>query len=286
LGFALQSSNFNAVFANLVENKILFRSAYYLDTIDFGVRFRKKGDTVWKGDQSIKTGTSLPAQAQVDSFFTFNAGLQRFTVYEYQVWITNQEGTYPSLTSEFETGDFIEMPAFYRRASGCGSNGSIINTYMLQTAFEKLETLTPTAVSDQIFAYRDLKLTQELETGWYTDGRSDSWYYQQGNGFTQLVVCGVTPPVYLFRVELFENGYYTWNAGSTFPPTPNIFTITVNFKQGSSIVGTFSFQVDQSQGRSGDGYHSVMQSIIDSSVAEGSMSPANPSVTVEVGSAS
>lgn len=249
LGFASSNFNFTRNFSNLLHAQTaLFRSAWYVNTISYGFEFRKDGETgAWL--RHVMSGSALPQQQQHSGLQVIRKSppLDTFTNYQVRVYLENIEGTYVSSSAFVLTGDYLDNIAFYKRTSACTIAGQItLNVFMESNKVALLSTLTGTPQSLGLIAYKSDVTFEELDTGWYSEGHVESYYYQNGSGFTHKEDCPLTPEVKLtVTVRIYDTGLYdviattTVSGSATVPFAGVVEALDIS----DNVVGSFPVSV-------------------------------------------
>lgn len=207
LGEATILSN-NLLWANNVRFNVNYKSAYYVDTSQYGIRYRKVGTGTWL--TWLVLGEALPENTEVTSNRLFDPGLNPGDNLEVKAVLINAEGTY-------EEGDTMivmlqdrvfQIDNYYRASGACVDTGQVnVALWAKESDIEYIDTtLTTISSSTGVFLWKDIEMTVKADSGWYIGHWGDKSIYVDSSGqVTHYQLCPVSPPVITLSVE-YDSG--------------------------------------------------------------------------------
>lgn len=203
LGKATILSN-NLLWANNVRFNVNYKSARYVDTSQFGIRYRKVGSGAWT--TWWVSGEGLPENTQVTSDRLFDPGLNPGDNLEVKGVLVNAEGIYEEDDSMIVSlqDRVFQIDNYYRASGACVDSGQVnVALWAKESDIEYIDTsLTTTSSATGVFLWKNIEMTVKADSGWYIGHWGDKSIYVDSSGqVTHYQLCPVSPPQISLSVE-------------------------------------------------------------------------------------
>lgn len=156
-------------------------SAYYIDTISHGVRFRKQGSTSW-----ITLNDGYIAKANLsDVLQEYVTAFQQGDIIEYQGFIENNEGTYYTSIYTVEADYAIMQLNANVRSQPCEETNNNIIVYTTEDEISNIPLIpenTPSPSQPNVYLYEDIEKENPVPSGWYAGLYPQRTYNVDNNG--------------------------------------------------------------------------------------------------------
>jgi len=202
----------------MIVNSLTTTSAFYIDTDEFGIEFKKPSSSTWLKQV---LAVNIPKNTTINNLNYMDVTditLEEETEYQVRLYTINAEGKKTTGTFIFTTEGYLEQLGFFKRTTPCISSGqTLVTMYMDSTTQAGLSSLTTTAQSLGLFAYDNKYTFTEASTGWYMETPMRILYYEAGTGFTHYQECTPTPSItlYISIIIYDDSNLYTVYASTT-----------------------------------------------------------------------
>ena len=179
-------------YANLVLNNAFFRSAYYLDSTSFGLKYKvNNGNWVVAPNQNLNEGAqpNLNKKLTYSSPLVFYPPAEKGDNIQVKAYIENAEGLFEGNVINFIAEDsIVQVDAIFRIDPQSSSGETPVDFWMLSEQYAALGTLTDQGQQSGLFGhtspYRDIPIA----SGWYIGMLPNKALFVDNIGqFTQYV---------------------------------------------------------------------------------------------------
>lgn len=247
-------------YANLVLNNAYFKSAFYINSSAFGLKYRiNTGPWVTAPNQDLNStvDSTLAAKGVYSEPLVFYPTAEKGDNIEVKAYITNAEGIIEGEIISFVADDRIaQVGALYRTDPQDSSNETPVDFWMLAGDFANLNTLTDMGQTTGIYGHTSVFRNTPIASGWYVGILEDKALYVDSNGqFTRytplapatwILSCGVD--VVHSDHETFEHGGISFTINFNAPSDILITGYISETPAGQPQVGGFSFSSTMLQG--------------------------------------
>jgi hypothetical protein len=253
--------------SNIVLQNNTFKSAYYLFSSNFGLKYKiNSGSWITAVNANLDGGvaTTLEAKTTYTDPLAIIPVANKDDMMTIKTYITNSEGVMESNTQTFTLlGAIYEYDAIFRTSPQESSGETSISFYMIEEDYVSLSTLTDTGAATGIYGYTTIFRTTPIASGWYVGILEDKALYVDSTGqftnYTELVplqwevqcAVGMTQPTpesnFFHNSAMFELNF---NAPSDVllngrisktpadQPADNVITFSATILQGTTIIET------------------------------------------------
>lgn len=190
------------LWANNLRFDATFKSAYYIDTDEYGFEFRKVGETPWKVHKIL--GSPLEAGDEVTDEFLFDPTYEPGDNLQVRTFVTNAEGKkVESNITVVTLLDYVYSYDTLKRSSACSTSGETnVAIWLTQTSIDNLSSVTTVSSNTGIYFWKNIELTIKADEGWYMGLDEDKSFHVDSTGqVTHYEECPVTLPTIHVSVE-------------------------------------------------------------------------------------
>lgn len=205
-GFASLGSYITS-WANHLRMTINVLSAFYVNTDNVGIRYKKSTSPTWI---SFMFGTTLAENSSTQISQLINPELTLGDTLQIQFITVNAEGTWYSPTiNKFVDGRIAYFDALVR-SSACSDVGEVVGeVWFMEADSDRLPTVTTTSQNTNIFAYNSETLTAKYANVWLMGMDGNKAFYVDASGqITRYEECAVSVPIASVGVEQDVNGEF------------------------------------------------------------------------------
>lgn len=199
--YALASlASYITSWANHLRMNIDVLSAYYVNTDNVGIRYKKSTNPTWT---SFMFGTTLPENNSTQITKFINPELTLGDTLQIQFITVNAEGTWYSPTINKVVDGRIAYFDALIRSSACSDVGEVVGeVWFMEADSNRLSTVTTSTQNTNIFAYKTETLTTKYANVWLMGLDSNKSFFVDANGqVTRYEECAASMPIASVGVE-------------------------------------------------------------------------------------
>lgn len=243
--------------ANYATFSAIFKSAYYLNTTQYGIRHRKLGASTWNTDIH---GTSIVQAGQTNvPRYLIRWGYAKNDTVQFEAYVTNQEGPFYTVTQSAVMLSPIEEYIVQLRTVACTSTTNTLKIWLTTDDNDALDQIgqdVPIGGQPIINFYTDPERTIKATSGFYAYLRANKSFYVDNNGRVSYWVNCPVQPVFIY-VNLrafvnFENGDISQLEISTAETHSFAITVTGRVQNSTNHGKEFSLTIPIGQKSASD----------------------------------
>lgn len=186
--------------ANNVRVLLEYISAWYLDSTQIGIRFRKNGSTSWN-TLWIDKGY-VAKQNVLNRKILFESLSEKGDGIEIQSIIVNNEGVFYSSSKNVLLDDNIYNYDAFKRNSACNDTGQeVISFWITQGSLDLLPEITEVSSSTGVFIWNNIEATSPVSDGWIFGIDNNKSFEVVGGELVRYEECTLTLPIIFVSAE-------------------------------------------------------------------------------------